>query len=101
MPRYFDSEDYETDLQAVADGLFAIASAIKLLGNADAVTPMGAFETLGKVVKEGFETLASSIDSVGYSIDTFGPITVTTYNGGDHHKRYLEGVSVPLFPSEP
>jgi hypothetical protein len=89
MPRYFESEEYETDLQAVADGLFAIAAAIKLLGNADAATSMGAIEALGKVIKEGFESLASSfetlagsIDGVRTAIDVFGPVTVDTRDGG-------------------
>jgi hypothetical protein len=58
MPRYFDSEDYETDMEAVADGLFAIAAAIKLLENANAATPM---EALGKVIKDGLDELAWSM----------------------------------------
>jgi hypothetical protein len=81
MPIHFDSDDYETDLQAVADGLFAVAAAIKLLGNADAATSMGGLEALGKVVREGFESLASSVSGIGFSLDGIGPITIETREG--------------------
>jgi len=62
MPGYFNPEDYVSDQQAIADGLFAIARAIRDLGNADAATPMGAIEALGVVVKEGFQHIASAIE---------------------------------------
>jgi hypothetical protein len=81
MPIHFDSDDYETDLQAVADGLFAVAAAIKLLGNADAATSMGGLEALGEVVREGFESLAISVSGVGSSLDVIGPIIIETRQG--------------------
>ena len=38
-----------------------VAEALRLLGNADAATPMGAIEGLGAVFKEGFERVADAI----------------------------------------
>ncbi|MDD4986663.1 MAG: hypothetical protein PHQ43_12960 [Dehalococcoidales bacterium] len=63
MPSYFNPENYVSDEQAIADGLFAIARAIRDLGNADAATPMGAIEALGKVMKEGSEHIAAAIEA--------------------------------------
>ncbi len=39
----------------VADSLESIAGAIRRLGNADAATPMGGLEALGKAILEGME----------------------------------------------
>ena len=73
-------------MEAVADGLFAIAAALKLLGNADAETPVGAIEALGKVIEDGLARLTSSVTSVedglrniSSSIDSVGPISVGVY----------------------
>ena len=41
-----------------------VADSIKLLGNADAYTQMGAIEAFGVVVKEGLSELSSSIDEL-------------------------------------
>ena len=68
VAKYFDVDDYATDLEAVADGLFAIASAIKQL--ADAVDTGG---PIALAIHDGFETLGMSIsgsmDAVAASID--------------------------------
>ena len=41
-----------------------VANAIKLLGNADAYTQMGAIEAFGVVVKEGLSELSSAVDGL-------------------------------------
>jgi hypothetical protein len=84
MPRYFDPEAYNSDMEAVADGLFAIAAAIIRLGNADAETPMGALEALGKVFEDGLASLTRSVDEVGSELATLSlsispPIEVGVY----------------------
>jgi len=58
MARHFNRDDYDTDEEAIADGLFAIASALRDLGNADAATPMGAIENLAKELNEGLQKVA-------------------------------------------
>lgn len=50
------------DERDAALAIRAVARSIQNLGNADAATPMGAIEALGKVLKEGMEQIASSID---------------------------------------
>ncbi len=61
---YYNRDDYLNEQEAIADGLFAIAHAIKLLGNADASMPMGAIEALGKTLKEGLETIAEQLEQL-------------------------------------
>jgi len=51
-----------------ADGLMAIARAIHLLGNADAATPMGGLEALGKVHLEGYDKIADAIGELAAAI---------------------------------
>jgi hypothetical protein len=48
-------------LLRIAHETAAIASALRMLGNADAATPMGAIEALGKVIEEGFGRLADAL----------------------------------------
>ena len=62
MPNYFDRRDYDSDEEAIADGLFAIAKALRDLGNADASTPMGGLEALGAVIREGLQNMATAIE---------------------------------------
>ena len=62
MPNYFDRRDYDSDEEAIADGLFAIAKALHQLGNADASTPMGGLEALGAVIREGLQNMATAIE---------------------------------------
>ena len=50
------------------NGLFAVALAIQRLGNADAITPMGGLEALGKVVMEGDELIASAISELADAV---------------------------------
>lgn len=49
----------------VADSLESIAEAIRRLGNADAATPMGGLEALGKAIQEGMRDLADVIRTQG------------------------------------
>jgi len=50
------------------EALFAIARAIHLLGNADASTPMGGMEALGKVLMEGLYEIAGALSEVAEAI---------------------------------
>lgn len=50
----------ENEGKTITDGLFAIASALRALGTADAATPMGAIEMLALAVQEGFFKLADA-----------------------------------------
>ncbi|HUT18734.1 MAG TPA: hypothetical protein VM366_06200 [Anaerolineae bacterium] len=55
----------EHDEQA---GLLAIARAIHRLGNADASTPMGGLEALGKVILESNEHIAMAIGDLASAV---------------------------------
>ncbi|MGE5618093.1 MAG: hypothetical protein ACM3US_02415 [Sphingomonadaceae bacterium] len=51
------------------EGLQAIAHAIKLLGNADAATPMGGLEALGKVILESNGAIADAISELAEAVN--------------------------------
>jgi hypothetical protein len=51
-------------LLTMALGIADLARAVKLLGNADAATPMGAMEAFGLVMKDGLGGIASAIESI-------------------------------------
>ncbi len=55
-------------LAVVAEGLDGIARALRLLGNADAATPMGALEALGKVHEEASVRLAGAVEEAARDI---------------------------------
>jgi hypothetical protein len=57
-------EEDEDGLLAIAEAVNNLARAIDRLGNGNAATPMGAIENLAKEIKDGFETLASSISEL-------------------------------------
>lgn len=61
-------DDELSEMENVANGLFAIARALHRLGNADASTPMGGLEALGAAQKEGAERIASALDGVSSAI---------------------------------
>ncbi len=64
--------EYDNNMPAdynLARAGFAIARALRDLGNADADTNMGGLEGLGKVMTEGFERLAGSIDRLAEAIE--------------------------------
>jgi hypothetical protein len=52
----------------VTDGLFAIADALRALGNADASTHFGAIEAFGMVVRDGMAAQSSAIAEVATAI---------------------------------
>jgi hypothetical protein len=52
MPKYFDPADYESDLQALADAMFAVADAI----NSFYLSGVDSDE-----IRDGLEDLASAI----------------------------------------
>lgn len=48
----------------IADSITDVARALRLLGNADAATPMGGMEAIGAVLKEGMEQHAAGLDGL-------------------------------------
>lgn len=50
------------DEPSIGEGLMDVARAIRLLGNADACTPMGGLEALGAVLLKGAEMISDSLD---------------------------------------
>lgn len=48
------------DEEPIAEGLNRIASALHRLGNADAATPMGGLEMLGKAILDAADKLADA-----------------------------------------
>ena len=61
---HFNREDYETDQEAIADALFAIAHELSLLGNAGAIsehgTTIGAIE-LSMTIRHGLSDVAEAL----------------------------------------
>lgn len=53
----------------ITDALNRLARSITLLGNADAATPMGGMEALGKAMEDSAATVATGLESVAASID--------------------------------
>ena len=53
---------------AIAYALLRVARAIDRLGNADAATPMGGMEALGKVVGDQLEAIASALGSLADAV---------------------------------
>lgn len=78
--RYYDPvtrswrEQIMEEENSIAESLESITRALRLLGNADANTPMGAIEALGAVIKEvfenGFSEISDSLESIAESIRT-------------------------------
>lgn len=65
--RYYIGEKIkptEAAILVLAEAVSANARAIRLLGNADAATPMGGLEALGKVVVDASERLAGAISEL-------------------------------------
>lgn len=56
------------DDETIEDGLYAIARAIRLLGNADASTPMGGLEALGQAIIESSNTLAVAMSDLAEAV---------------------------------
>lgn len=62
--RFYQDEDNQT----IVDAVLSIGRAIDRLGNADAATPMGAIEALGKAIHDGSERIAQSLDGLAEAI---------------------------------
>jgi hypothetical protein len=52
----------------VVDALDSIARSLRLLGNADAATPMGAIEAHGKVIDDAAQLIANALNNVAEAI---------------------------------
>ena len=52
----------EHRLNCLVGSIHAVAGALRLLGNNDAATSMGAIEALGAVVQEGFGDIARAMN---------------------------------------
>ena len=55
----------EHEFDCLVGSIYAVARALKLLGNADAATSMGAVEALGAVIQEGLLGITSVIENIG------------------------------------
>jgi len=55
----------EHNLDCLVGSIHAVARALRLLGNANAATSMGAIEALGAVVEEGLLGITSVIENIG------------------------------------
>ena len=68
-----DPENYENEIAraivVLAGSVNRVAVQLKYLGNADASTPFGAIEALGKEVRDGFAALASAVGEVAIKQD--------------------------------
>ena len=53
----------------ITDAIFSLARAIRNLGNADAATPMGGMEALGKAMDDSAHTVASGLESLAEAVD--------------------------------
>ncbi len=62
------SADPANVVDAVHDGLHAVARALDRLGNADASTPMGGLEGLGDCVLKGSEAIAVALSEVSSAL---------------------------------
>ena len=56
-----NGNDYDSEGVAIAEGLFAIADALKMLGNGGASTDLGAIEALGMTLSEAIGKAAREI----------------------------------------
>ena len=54
---------------SIADAILFLGRAVDRLGNADAATPMGGLEALGKVVGEGCHEVAAALTDIAEAID--------------------------------
>jgi len=65
-------EDKEGNPANLADAIFengrVIAGALRLLGNADAATPLGALEAHGLAVKEAGERIGNGLESIAEAL---------------------------------
>lgn len=55
--------------EAMLESAKIIAHALRLLGNADAATPMGAIEAHGVAIRETGEKIAGELASIAEAID--------------------------------
>ena len=56
-----ENEDTAAGLFAIAFAICELSHAVHRLGNADALTPMGGLEALGKVIEEAAGTIAMAL----------------------------------------
>lgn len=64
----YDPEEGEE----LADAGFAIARALRLLGNADAGTPLGALEALGVAIRESATEIALGLSEIAEALRAAG-----------------------------
>ena len=61
------------DNENIVDAVNRLARAIRDLGNAEAATPMGGMEALGKAMLDSAETIASAIGRLADAIENSTP----------------------------
>lgn len=64
-----NQEDAMTDSKEIAQSIEHVAIALRLLGNADAATPMGALEAHGAVVLEASRYIGDSLCEIALALN--------------------------------
>jgi hypothetical protein len=57
------------DTENVVDAINRLARAVNNLGNADAATPMGGMEALGKAMQDSANTIAAGLEHLAEAIE--------------------------------
>jgi len=63
---------YDNEKEPIEHAAETIAHALRLLGNADASSPLGAIEHLAIQVKEGSERIAAALSEIAAAISDHG-----------------------------
>jgi|ERR1035437_9874478 uncharacterized protein Yka (UPF0111/DUF47 family) len=66
--RTIDGNPTDDEGRNIVDAMFAVSYQLKNLGNADAATPMGAIEALGKVIMESNSSIADAINNLADAV---------------------------------
>ena len=70
---YAFTDEHHNGDENVVDAINRLARSIVLLGNADAATPMGGMEALGKSMQDSANTIASAIERLATAIEGHQP----------------------------
>ena len=66
--QYIDGPPNDDEGRNIVDAMFAVSYQLKNLGNADASTPMGAIEALGKCIMESNSSIADAINNLADAV---------------------------------
>ncbi|MBI9112230.1 hypothetical protein [Maridesulfovibrio ferrireducens] len=65
-----DKSSKPEEITATADALYSIANQLNRLGIGNAGTDEGAIEVLAKSIKDGLESVATSIDGLASAVES-------------------------------